>query len=105
MPRLQFQSIVKTYGAVTVLDDLNLDVANGEFLVLLGPSGCGKTTLLNILAGLLDLTEGRILIDDRDVTDLDPKDRGLAMVFQPLRWPIRPRRSKEICCLACARKR
>ena len=54
----------------------------GEFLVLLGPSGCGKTTLLNLLAGLLDVTAGRISIGNRDVTDLDPKDRGLAMVFQ-----------------------
>jgi multiple sugar transport system ATP-binding protein len=82
VPHLQFQDIVKRYGGLTVLQNLNLDVGDGEFLVLLGPSGCGKTTLLNILAGLLDLTEGRILIDGRDVTDLDPKDRGLAMVFQ-----------------------
>src|SRR5450432_2635055 len=82
MPRVQFQNIVKQYGRLTVLDDLNLAVDDGEFLVLLGPSGCGKTTLLNLLAGLLEVTAGRILIDDRDVTDLDPKDRGLAMVFQ-----------------------
>ena len=60
----------------------NLTVEDGEFLVLLGPSGCGKTTLLNLLAGLLDVTAGPITIDGRDVTDLDPKDRGLAMVFQ-----------------------
>src|SRR5690606_22261241 len=57
-------------------------VEDGEFLVLLGPSGCGKTTLLNLLAGLLDVTAGRITIGTRDVTDLDPKDRGLAMAFQ-----------------------
>jgi multiple sugar transport system ATP-binding protein len=82
MPRVQFQNIVKQYGRLTVLADLNLTVDDGEFLVLLGPSGCGKTTLLNLLAGLLEVTAGRILIDDRDVTDLDPKDRGLAMVFQ-----------------------
>src|SRR3954452_23416710 len=82
MPRVQFQNIVKQYGHLTVLDDLDLRVEDGEFLVLLGPSGCGKTTLLNLLAGLLEVTAGRILIDDRDVTDLDPKDRGLAMVFQ-----------------------
>lgn len=82
MPRVQFQNIVKQYGRLTVLADLNLTVEDGEFLVLLGPSGCGKTTLLNLLAGLLEVTAGRILIDDRDVTDLDPKDRGLAMVFQ-----------------------
>ncbi len=82
MPRVTFQHIVKTYGAVTVLDDLNLSIDDGDFLVLLGPSGCGKTTLLNLLAGLAEVTDGRIVIGDRDVTDLDPKDRGLAMVFQ-----------------------
>jgi multiple sugar transport system ATP-binding protein len=82
MPRVSFERIHKTYGSVTVLKDLDLAVDHGDFLVLLGPSGCGKTTLLNMLAGLQDVTEGRILIGDRDVTDLDPKDRGLAMVFQ-----------------------
>jgi multiple sugar transport system ATP-binding protein len=82
MPRVQFEDIVKTYGRVTVLKNLDLEINDGEFLVLLGPSGCGKTTLLNLLAGLLDVTAGRITIGDRDVTDLDPKDRGLAMVFQ-----------------------
>ncbi|GLQ54822.1 ABC transporter ATP-binding protein [Devosia nitrariae] len=82
MPRVSFEHITKTYGHLTVLDDLNLAIEDGDFLVLLGPSGCGKTTLLNLLAGLLDVTDGRIVIGDRDVTDLDPKDRGLAMVFQ-----------------------
>jgi multiple sugar transport system ATP-binding protein len=82
MPRVSFERIHKTYGAVTILKDLDLAVDHGDFLVLLGPSGCGKTTLLNMLAGLTDVTDGRILIGDRDVTDLDPKDRGLAMVFQ-----------------------
>jgi multiple sugar transport system ATP-binding protein len=82
MPRVSFENIVKRFGSLTVLDDLNLTVEDGEFLVLLGPSGCGKTTLLNLLAGLLDVSSGRIMIDARDVTLLDPKDRGLAMVFQ-----------------------
>ena len=82
MPRVQFEDIIKTYGRVTVLKNLDLAIEDGEFLVLLGPSGCGKTTLLNLLAGLLDVTAGRISIGERDVTDLDPKDRGLAMVFQ-----------------------
>ncbi len=82
MPRVSFEHIVKKFGALTVLDDLDLTVDNGDFLVLLGPSGCGKTTLLNLLAGLADVTSGRIMIGTRDVTDLDPKDRRLAMVFQ-----------------------
>ncbi|SMY06240.1 ABC transporter ATP-binding protein [Flavimaricola marinus] len=82
MPQVSFEHIVKRFGGVTVLDGLDLAVEDGDFLVLLGPSGCGKTTLLNLLAGLLDVTSGRIMIGDRDVTELDPKDRGLAMVFQ-----------------------
>jgi multiple sugar transport system ATP-binding protein len=82
MPRVQFEKIVKSFGRVTVLRNLDLEIEDGEFVVLLGPSGCGKTTLLNLLAGLIDVTSGRIQIAERDVTDLDPKDRGLAMVFQ-----------------------
>lgn len=82
MPQVSFEHIVKRFGAVTVLDGLNLSVEDGDFLVLLGPSGCGKTTLLNLLAGLLDVSSGRITIGEQDVTELDPKDRGLAMVFQ-----------------------
>src|SRR5919109_195231 len=82
MPTVEFRDIVKQFGRVTVLEELNLSVNNGEFLVLLGPSGCGKTTLLNLLAGLQEVTAGTIMIGERDVTDLDPKDRGLAMVFQ-----------------------
>ncbi|MER8378940.1 ABC transporter ATP-binding protein [Mesorhizobium sp. M0142] len=82
MPKVEFKNIVKQFGRVTVLEDLDLTVNDGEFLVLLGPSGCGKTTLLNLLAGLQEVTAGSITIGGRDVTDLDPKDRGLAMVFQ-----------------------
>lgn len=82
MPRVAFEKIVKSFSAITVLQNLDLEVGDGEFLVLLGPSGCGKTTLLNLLAGLLDVSSGRIMIGERDVTELDPKDRGLAMVFQ-----------------------
>lgn len=82
MPTVEFKKISKKFGQVTVLHDLDLAVGDGEFLVLLGPSGCGKTTLLNLLAGLLDVSSGNILIDGADMTDRDPKDRGLAMVFQ-----------------------
>ncbi len=71
-----------SFGAVTVLDTLNLDIKNGEFLVLLGSSGCGKSTLLNCIAGLLDVTGGQIFIKDKNVTWEEPKDRGIGMVFQ-----------------------
>src|SRR5574338_1323279 len=64
------------------VDRLDIDVADGEFLVLVGPSGCGKSTALRMLAGLEEVNSGRILIGDRDVTDLSPKDRDVAMVFQ-----------------------
>ena len=64
------------------VDQLNLHVEDGEFLVLVGPSGCGKSTSLRMLAGLEDVNAGRILIGDRDVTDVQPKDRDIAMVFQ-----------------------
>ena len=71
-----------SYGAVKVLDKLNIDIADGEFIVLLGPSGCGKSTLLNCIAGLLDVTEGQIFISGKNVTWEEPKDRGIGMVFQ-----------------------
>src|ERR1700758_3563032 len=64
------------------LDSLDLDVGDGEFVVLVGPSGCGKTTSLRMIAGLETVDSGRILIGTRDVTDADPKDRDVAMVFQ-----------------------
>ncbi len=64
------------------VDKLNIEIADGEFLVLVGPSGCGKSTSLRMLAGLEDVNAGRILIGDRDVTDVPPKDRDIAMVFQ-----------------------
>ena len=70
------------YGSVNVLNKLNLDIAEGEFIVLLGPSGCGKSTLLNCIAGLLDITDGQIFIKGKNVTWEEPKDRGIGMVFQ-----------------------
>ena len=69
-------------GEVTALDNVSLEIADGEFLVLVGPSGCGKSTLLRIVAGLEEATDGSILIGDRDVTDLEPRHRDIAMVFQ-----------------------
>ncbi|MGV8936904.1 MAG: ABC transporter ATP-binding protein [Allorhizobium sp.] len=71
-----------SFGAVTVLKNLNLDIKDGEFLVLLGSSGCGKSTLLNCIAGLLDVTEGQVHIKGKNVTWEEPKDRGIGMVFQ-----------------------
>ncbi|MDQ1183405.1 ABC transporter ATP-binding protein [Agrobacterium larrymoorei] len=71
-----------SFGAVNVLSTLNLDIYDGEFLVLLGSSGCGKSTLLNCIAGLLEPTGGQIFIKDRNVTWEEPKDRGIGMVFQ-----------------------
>jgi multiple sugar transport system ATP-binding protein len=71
-----------SFGAVRVLEDLNLEVHPSEFLVLLGPSGCGKSTLLNAIAGLIEVDDGQIWIGGRNVTWEEPKDRGIAMVFQ-----------------------
>ncbi len=70
------------FGAVKVLDGLDLEVSEGEFIVLLGPSGCGKSTLLNCIAGLLEITDGQIFIKGQNVTWHEPKDRGIGMVFQ-----------------------
>ena len=74
--------VVKTYGDVVAVDDVSLTVEDGEFVALVGPSGCGKTTTLNLVAGLIEITDGEIYIGDRLVNDLDPKDRDIAMVFQ-----------------------
>jgi multiple sugar transport system ATP-binding protein len=76
------QEVSKSFGAVPVLHDLSLIAEPGEFLVLLGESGCGKTTALRIIAGLETATSGRVLIGDRDVTNVLPKNRNVAMVFQ-----------------------
>src|SRR3954465_3471472 len=70
------------FGMIEVLKKLNLEIAEGEFIVLLGPSGCGKSTLLNCIAGLLDITDGQIFIKGKNVTWEEPKDRGIGMVFQ-----------------------
>jgi multiple sugar transport system ATP-binding protein len=76
------REVAITYGPVRVFDRLDLEVAQSEFLVLLGPSGCGKSTLLNAIAGLTEVDDGEMWIGDRNVTWLEPKDRGIAMVFQ-----------------------
>ena len=82
MADIVIDGVRKDFGAITALAQLDLRVADGEFLALLGPSGCGKTTLLRIIAGLETQTAGRVLIGGRDVSGLPPRKRGLAMVFQ-----------------------
>ena len=84
MATVAFENISCVYPGATrpSVDDLNLDIADGEFLVLVGPSGCGKSTTLRMLAGLEEASSGRITIGDRDVTQTPPKDRDIAMVFQ-----------------------
>jgi multiple sugar transport system ATP-binding protein len=82
MSAITIEKLLVRFGDHAVLRDLDLTIASGEFLVLLGSSGCGKSTLLNTIAGLLEPAGGSIVIADRDVTDLEPDKRGLAMVFQ-----------------------
>jgi multiple sugar transport system ATP-binding protein len=82
MAQVVFDHVSKRFDNVVALSDLTLEVHDGEFLVLVGPSGCGKSTALRCLAGLEEITSGRILIGDRDVTQVPPKDRDIAMVFQ-----------------------
>ncbi|MFK4790713.1 ABC transporter ATP-binding protein [Microbacterium sp. ZW T5_56] len=82
MGTIQLRGIGRSFTSTTAVRDITLDIDDGDFLVLLGPSGCGKTTLLRMIAGLLEPTTGRILLDDEDITELPSKKRDLAMVFQ-----------------------
>ncbi|MEV0612065.1 ABC transporter ATP-binding protein [Nonomuraea sp. NPDC050404] len=82
MSRIRVEGLSRRFGQVVAVDDVWLDVADGEFLVLLGPSGCGKSTLLRMIAGLLPPSEGRVLLGEADITHTPPQRRDLAMVFQ-----------------------
>jgi multiple sugar transport system ATP-binding protein len=82
VPSVSVRDLSLSFGSVSVLEHLDLDVMDGEFLVLLGPSGCGKSTLLNCIAGLIDVAEGQIFINGWNVTWEEPKDRNIGMVFQ-----------------------
>ena len=107
MSQVAVKHVDKIYeGRNHVLKDLSLDIDSGEFLVLLGPSGCGKTTLLNCIAGLLDVEGGRIEIGGRDVTNLDPSDRDIAMVFQSYAlYPTKTVHGNMAFCLRMKRKK
>jgi multiple sugar transport system ATP-binding protein len=104
MARLQLKNVNKRWGSFIGVDNFNLDIADEEFLVLLGPSGCGKSTTMRMIAGLEDVTDGEIILGDRVVNDLEPKDRDISMVFQSyglypnlsvyenIRFPLRVRK-------------
>ena len=91
MAAVSVRDVAVAFESVRVFDGLSLDIEQGEFIVLLGPSGCGKSTLLNAIAGLLEVATGQIWIGDRNVTWEEPKDRGIAMVFQS--YALYPRMS------------
>ena len=82
MATLSIEKISKRFGNTQVLHEINLDLADGEFLELVGPSGCGKSTLMNIVAGLEEPTTGKLQLAGRDITHLEPDERDVAMVFQ-----------------------
>src|ERR1044071_6125632 len=82
MAELKLRGINKSFGGVPVIHNIDLDIADGEFVVFVGPSGCGKSTLLRTISGLEEPSSGQVLIGGEDVTDYDPSERGVAMVFQ-----------------------
>src|ERR1700749_2699159 len=83
MASISMKNIVKQYGdGFPAVNDVSIDVADGEFMILVGPSGCGKSTLLRMIVGLEDITSGDMLIGDKGVNDLPPRDHNLAMVLQ-----------------------
>jgi multiple sugar transport system ATP-binding protein len=82
MSSVSLRQIKKSFGELTILRSVDMEIERGEFIVILGPSGCGKSTLLNVIAGLDDCDDGQIVIDGKDVSELEPSQRGLAMVFQ-----------------------
>src|SRR6185503_11184369 len=82
MADVKFRDVRKSYGELQVIHGVSMDIEDGEFVVIVGPSGCGKSTLLRMVAGLEAITGGEIVIGDRVVNRLEPKDRDIAMVFQ-----------------------
>ncbi len=92
MSQVVLDKIVKSYGDVDVVHGIDLTVASKEFVVLVGPSGCGKSTTLRMIAGLEEISGGKLSIGDRVANDIAPKDRDVAMVFQKLRALSSPQR-------------
>ena len=82
MAKINLKNLQKSYGKTEVIHDLSVDIKEGELVVIVGPSGCGKSTLLRMVAGLEDINSGSILFDDKEVNDLEPRERNIAMVFQ-----------------------
>ncbi len=82
MARIELQNIKKRFGEITVIKNINLSIEDGEFFTFVGPSGCGKSTILNMIAGLENVSDGNILFDGVVVNNLSPKERDVAMVFQ-----------------------
>ena len=82
MAQIEFRKVTKAFDKVKVIEDLDLIIPDGKFTVLVGASGCGKTTLLRMIAGIGPATSGQVLLDDQDITDLEPGKRDIAMVFQ-----------------------
>ncbi|MGZ5651933.1 MAG: ATP-binding cassette domain-containing protein, partial [Usitatibacter sp.] len=82
MASVSIRDVYKSFGAVKVIQGISMEIASGEFVVMVGPSGCGKSTLLRMMAGLESIDAGEIAVDGRVVNDLEPKERNIAMVFQ-----------------------
>ena len=82
MAKIEFQKVCKSFGQTKVIENLDLTIEDGKFTVLVGSSGCGKTTLLRMIAGIGPATSGRIFMDGKDITDVPPEKRDIAMVFQ-----------------------
>ena len=82
MGYIRFENIVKNFGSTQVLKNINLDIEKGQLVTLLGPSGCGKSTLLRCLAGLETVTSGKIWLDGKEITNVEPRKRDIGMVFQ-----------------------
>ena len=82
MAKIEFRNVTKSFDKTTIIENMNLTIEDGSFTVLVGPSGCGKTTLMNMIAGIGPATSGQVLMDGKDITDLEPGKRDVAMVFQ-----------------------